>query len=195
MKDNNKNTMNIFKLIVRFLRGGGGDNRKRQESPAVTPYSVLASKIGEKEIKGPKHNDFIVMLLSRLAKWLGDGGDEVAWCGAAIAWAADEARYERVSGWKACRAYAWLGVGTSILEENARIGDVVVFNFSHVGLVDKIEGNYVYVLGGNQSDSINITRFSRASVSSYRRLKPLDGTAPRIPKSVNATAFNAGSTR
>jgi len=48
-------------------------------------------------------------------------------------------------------------------------GDIVVFAH-HVGFFQKFSGNKVAVLGGNQSNKVKVSYFSKSSVLSYRKV-------------------------
>lgn len=138
--------------------------------PSETPdklddpaWLAIARKyLGVKEIKGPHHNPHIV-------EWWKDIGapfkdDETPWCGAFVGGVLVEAGIKPVSGGAAARAWLKLPVELS----KPAYGCVVVFwrgtktgTAGHVGFVvgrDKF-GNLM-VLGGNQSDAVNIKPFA-----------------------------------
>jgi len=55
---------------------------------------------------------------------------------------------------------------------NPQEGDVVIVRTSrgyHVGFFVAFKGNKVLVLGGNQSNSVKVTAYSKGSVVAYRR--------------------------
>ena len=86
---------------------------------------------------------------------------------------------------KSLRARSWLTVGRPVTIDEAEAGfDVVILKRGkakqpgpdvieapgHVGLFAGREGNFVLVLGGNQSDAVNLKRFPVGRVLGIRRL-------------------------
>jgi hypothetical protein len=82
-------------------------------------------------------------------------------------------------------ARSWLRIGAPIALEDARPGfDIVVLQRGtgrqpgpdilaapgHVGFFAALEGDFVRLLGGNQSDAVTVQRFPRAHVLGVRRL-------------------------
>jgi len=99
--------------------------------------------------------------------------DEIPWCSAFI-----NAIVIGCGGpaTKALNARSWLKVGTVI--EKPDFGDIVVFWRGtkegwqgHVGLVVRLEGIRLWVLGGNQDNMVEIKEFNTENVLGYRRLE------------------------
>lgn len=151
-----------------------------------TPYDALASHLGLARIPGPRHEPIIVGWLESLASWLATDGDETAWCGAAAAFACDASEHERVEGWKAARALEWQHVGLPIARADVQRGDCVALTrrggghvaFFHAARAD---GRWD-LLGGNQGGRVSIAPYSLAALVAVRRLRPLDGSPPRLPR-------------
>lgn len=129
----------------------------------------LRAKLGEREIKGPDHNAWI--LACHAVTGLHARDDETAWCSAAACWAMEAA------GWRSPRSAAardWLGWG---LATKPRHGCIVVLNRSsvgptagHVGFLD-LSGpkpGVVLLLGGNQGDCVSLTWYDHNRVLGYR---------------------------
>lgn len=131
------------------------------------PWITEARKhIGQMEIKGPCHNPLILQFWKDIKRG-GIKDDETPWCAAFVG-----AMLER-SGIKSTRfesAKSYLNWGVQIREP--AYGCVVVFSRDgggHVGfVVGKKNNGDLMVLGGNQSDAINIRSFSRERVTGYR---------------------------
>ncbi len=131
------------------------------------PWIIEARKhIGLKEIPGPKHNLTILSWLSQLKAWWKD--DETPWCGVFTAHCFRVSGMQLPKHWM--RAKDW-GNGWGTRLEKPVPGCVVVFERQgggHVGFVLGITKlNELVVLGGNQSNSVNIARFSRDRVFGY----------------------------
>lgn len=121
---------------------------------------------GLREIKGSKHAPEIVQFWKDIKRG-GIKDDETPWCAAFVG-----AMLERVNI-KSSRfegASSYLKWGETLKEPV--LGCVVVFTRDgggHVGFVVGVDsaGNLL-VLGGNQSDAVNIKAFPRTRVTGYR---------------------------
>ena len=135
-------------------------------SPKVIAEAVRY--LGINEIKGKANNQTIM-------SWAKDVGvektytsDEVAWCGLFVAKVVLKAGFDPVQNplW----ALNWSKFGTS--QKIAMLGDVLVFKRDgggHVGFYVAEDKNYFHVLGGNQSDSVNIIRILKSRCVAIRR--------------------------
>lgn len=175
--------------------GAIGQTAKPAPKPAVTP-SPKASEpswmgearrlIGQREIPGPKHNTWIASSWARLgAGWFND--DETPWCGLFVAHCMEAAglTYPKMFP----RAKAWADWGKSC---PPTVGAVVVFGRKgggHVGfLVGESPMNY-YVLGGNQSNAVNITPIAKSRMvpNGIRWPSQLGLPHPGLPKMTGGT--------
>jgi uncharacterized protein (TIGR02594 family) len=131
------------------------------------------SQYGVKEIPGATDHPQIVKYFTELGF---DGSklkDETAWCSAFANWVAKITGHE-FSG--KLNARSWLSVGTST--EAPKWGDVVVLWREspeswkgHVGFYVKESKRYVYVLGGNQRNSVCIKAYPKSRVLDYKKLQ------------------------
>ncbi|NDO82912.1 TIGR02594 family protein [Citrobacter sp. NCU1] len=130
-------------------------------------WLVEAKKyMGEKEIKGTQHNPLILQFWKDIRRG-GIKDDETPWCAAFVG-----AILERCgipsSRYESARSY--LQWGRELKEPG--LGCVVVLlreGGGHVGFVVGTSSNGdLMVLGGNQSDAVNIRSFPRSRVSGYR---------------------------
>lgn len=120
---------------------------------------IADSQRGIKEIKGSRDSSD-VMNMFRVsapdAKWVTH--DEVPWCAAYVGACLERAG---IIGTRSLMARSYLKWGT---ECQIKIGAVVVFPRGkskvkgHVGFVHSFEGPWVYVLGGNQKDAVNVQK-------------------------------------
>ncbi len=122
--------------------------------------------IGVKEIKGAKHNSFIILWLKTLSAWWSD--DEVPWCGVFAAHCMKKAECKLPRYWM--RAKDWLNWGQELSEPC--VGCIVVFERQgggHVGFVVGQDANKnIMVLGGNQGDAVKVSPFDVSRVVGYR---------------------------
>jgi uncharacterized protein (TIGR02594 family) len=131
------------------------------------------SQYGVKEIPGATDHPQIVKYFTELGF---DGAklkDETAWCSAFANWVAKTTGYE-YSG--KLNARSWLTTGIST--EHPDWGDVVVLWREspeswkgHVGFYVKESKRYVYVLGGNQRNSVCIKAYPKNRVLDYKKLQ------------------------
>lgn len=140
------------------------------QPPGPPWLDVARSYIGQREIKGARHNPAILSWWQRMGSHFRD--DETPWCGAFVGGVLAEAGLPKFA--KGAAARAWLGYGKPL--DRPAYGCIVVFwrgkpsGWSgHVGFLVGVDraGNLM-VLGGNQSDAVNIKPFSRSRVLGYR---------------------------
>lgn len=132
-------------------------------------------EIGTKEIKGSSHNEKIIQYAKEAGMdWVND--DETPWCSTFVNWCAKQSGLE-LSG--KANARSWMDVGDNV-DSDPIPGDIVIFWRGskdswkgHVGIFmgfDK-SNKFVFTLGGNQSNSVNISRYKYAQVLGFRRLE------------------------
>ena len=147
----------------------------------ITAFELAQRFVGTKEISGKVANSQILAMLQLDDSSVQD--DEVPWCSAFVNYISWLLRLPRS---KSLAARSWLSIGSSVSIENAESGfDIVVLKrgggdqpgpevlhaLGHVGFFAGYEGDQVLVLGGNQSDSVNITRFPVDRVLGIRSLQ------------------------
>lgn len=136
-------------------------------------YLDLAlSQVGIGEIEGVKDNPEILKYFNVLGF---DGAklkDETAWCSAYVNWVMKESCLDHTGK---LNARSWLKIGEEITEP--KIGDIVVFWREsesswkgHVGFFISEVGDWIYCLGGNQGNSVNISRYPKRRLLGYRRI-------------------------
>lgn len=131
---------------------------------------VALSQYGTKEIVGEDDNQTIVNYAKEAGfDWVED--DETAWCSIFMNWCAMKANKPHTGK---ANARSWLDIGEDV--KVPRIGDIVVFKRGssswqgHVALYVNEDEDFVYVLGGNQSNSVNISPYRKSRLLGYRRL-------------------------
>ncbi len=135
--------------------------------------SIALSQYGVKEVKGVKDHPQIINYFTSMGFEKSKFKDETAWCSAFANWVAQEAGYERS---KKLTARSWLAIGAST--KTPQPGDVVVLWREdpnswkgHVGFLVKESRRYVYLLGGNQGNSVSIKAYPKNRILDYRKLR------------------------
>jgi len=139
---------------------------ERDFGPA--PWMALAEKeIGVTEVPGPVDNERIEEYLRTTTYPVPDRYvDEIFWCSAFVnaimTWAGHR-------GTNSAWSQSWLEWGVPV---QPRYGAIVVFSYGggrgHTGFVHEADASGLLVLGGNQADSVNISRFGYGRVVGYR---------------------------
>lgn len=146
---------------------------------------------GTLETPGTRNNPVIIKWADEVAAchhstyndWAADwyNKDSVPWCGlymAVIACRSAAGKANRFPVNSYLSALAWAGFGLAVDWRNLNniiCGDVAVFSREgggHVGIIIGVstDGKYLVVLGGNQSDAVNIKMISIARLYSVRRI-------------------------
>jgi uncharacterized protein (TIGR02594 family) len=131
---------------------------------------------GLREIPGPRHNATIIGWLTKLRAWWRD--DETPWCGVFCAAVMQEAGlpYPKLY----MRAKAWSDYGALLRPDRLAPGAILVFDRAgggHVGFYVGEDTGHYYVLGGNQSNAVNVMKLgkSRLVASRWPRGEPVIG--------------------
>lgn len=154
----------------------------------ITPYEIAQRFAGIQEVAGSTANPAILAMLRLDAEWPED--DSVPWCSAFmnyVFWLLNLPRS------RSLRARSWLNVGFAVgsLWLAERGHDVVVLKRGggdqpgpevikapgHVGLFHSYDDDngVVKILGGNQSDSVNVKSYSIDRILSIQRVLPVGG--------------------
>lgn len=135
--------------------------------------------IGEKEIKGAQHNPLILQFWKDIRRG-GIKDDETPWCAAFVGAVLERCGIPS-SRYESARSY--LQWGRELKEPG--LGCVVVLlreGGGHVGFVVGMSSNKdLMVLGGNQSDAVNIRAFPRSRISGYRWPTSLSDEPQSLP--------------
>jgi uncharacterized protein (TIGR02594 family) len=127
---------------------------------------IARSLIGLKEVAGSQHSPEILKFWRDIRRG-GIKDDETPWCAAFVGACLERAGIQS-SRFESAKSY--LQWGTALKEPC--LGCIVVFTRDgggHVGfVVGKDSAGRLLVLGGNQSDAVNVKAFPLARVSGYR---------------------------
>ena len=139
----------------------------------LKPFLEMMSLYGLEEIKGSKHEPLILDMFKN-SGYAGIEDDETAWCAAAMNSAAFLTGF-KTSGKLTARSFMDSQVTKRI--ETPYLGCVVCFWRGkpdgwqgHVGFWIREDKKYVYCLGGNQSNSLRISKYPKARLLGYREL-------------------------
>jgi uncharacterized protein (TIGR02594 family) len=131
---------------------------------------IALSQYGIKEVIGQVNNKKIVDYFKEIGHpEVKD--DETAWCSAFVNWVAMKAGYHFTGK---LNARSWLDIGTPTTTPEQ--GDVVILKRAndpqsgHVGFFINQDAYYIYMLGGNQGNQVNITPFHKDNLLGYRQL-------------------------
>ncbi|XOY54965.1 MAG: TIGR02594 family protein [Rhodobacterales bacterium] len=149
----------------------------------MTPFEIALGYIGTTEGPGPANNSTVMeMYVSVGHDWVEH--DSVAWCAAFVGHCLEKAGIRSTRKLTA-RSYLDWGVPVDIAE--AQPGDIGVIPRGssswqgHVFFIDRIEGAWVWGLGGNQSDAVNVKRYPVSKLLGVRRA---GNVAPSVTMSV-----------
>ena len=137
----------------------------------MTPFDIARSYIGTTEGPGPEDNPVIIEMYASVGHdWVEH--DTVAWCAAFVGHCFERAG---IRSTRKLTARSYLDWGIPIEITDAQQGDIGVIprgrsNWQgHVFFIDRIEGAWVWGLGGNQSDAVNIKRYPVSKLLGVRR--------------------------
>lgn len=139
---------------------------QEEKSPKILVQAVKL--IGTKEVVGKKHNPVILEWAKELGLDKVYTADEIPWCGLFIAYCAHKAGLDVVD--KPLWALNWVKYGTKVTEP--MLGDVLTFKRDgggHVGLYVGEDKDCYHVLGGNQGNSVSVSRILKSRLYQARR--------------------------
>jgi uncharacterized protein (TIGR02594 family) len=155
----------------------------------VTAYDLAKAEIGT--VEWSKGDNPKVVAYFKDSGNAGVKNDATAWCAAFVGAMLARAG---VKGTGKLNARSYLDWGVPVARSDARPGDVVVFrrgNSSwqgHVAFFVKDRGAIIDVLGGNQSDAVNVKGYSASQLLGIRRLAPSAVDVSETPNIEHQTA-------
>ena len=152
----------------------------------MTPFEIARSYIGTIEGPGPADNPVIMEMYASVGHdWVEH--DSVAWCAAFVGHCLER------SGIRSTRkltARSYLDWGVPVEVADAQPGDIGVIPRGtsswqgHVFFIDRIDGPWVWGLGGNQDDAVNVKRYPVAKLLGVRRMGSVTSNAPMSVRDV-----------
>jgi uncharacterized protein (TIGR02594 family) len=136
-------------------------------STSTTPawMELAKNEVGQQEVAGQAANPRIIEY--HAATTLKSQSDEVAWCSSFVNWCLTKAG---IAGTRSAAAASWVGWGG---RSETRYGAItVIYNAAsansslsrsgnHVGFLVEDTSTHYVLLGGNQSNSVKVTRFPK----------------------------------
>lgn len=142
------------------------DFLKEEKSPKILVEAV--KHIGIKEIVGSKHNQVILNWAKDLGLSKVYNSDEIPWCGLFVAYCAHAQGLQVVD--KPLWALSWAKYGNKA--DEPMLGDILTFKRDgggHVGIYVGEDDKCYHVLGGNQGNSVSVTRILKSRLFQARR--------------------------
>lgn len=135
----------------------------------VPPWLKIAlHEVGIKEIKGSSHNSRIIEYQQTTAGRYKN--DEVPWCGSFTNWVLRNTFKNPITVQYPERAKSWLDYGVSNGEPS--LGSIAIKSRDGGGHVCFVLGQdmfgYLYCVGGNQNDTVNIQRYPKNVFIDFR---------------------------
>ena len=134
-------------------------------------YDYASSFMGVQEVPGESAEQSNP-IIDKFLNVFGLSNDEVAWCSCFVGYVMDMNGYDISDQTPMARSWDTFGHETT----EPKRGDIVVFwresplsGWGHVGFLDRIEGDKIFVLGGNQSNRVKISWYPKHRLVSYRK--------------------------
>lgn len=174
----------MMKNLLSALKTWSGSILKQPASQsAEARYSwmkIAELERGVTELSADKHNERILQYHATTT--LKAKTDEVPWCSSFVNWCLKQAGYP-ITGSAAARSWAKYGVACK-----PQPGCIVVMTRNgggHVGFYVRETAKTVYILGGNQANSVCISGFSKERVLNYKLPKELNANDAKVHDALN----------
>lgn len=188
----------FFRRIEAYSKERGGKKvlRLRVAKGNKAPWMETAkSQIGVKEKQGAGTDPTVMSYHAASGWWGKEDNNADPWCGSFVAWVMKENNF--VPPQDAFRAKEWINFGTPIPKSAPTYGAIAVKNRSgggHVGFVvgTNTSKTKLYILGGNQDDSVNVTEYPRDVFTNFCLPKNYNAAEDWLPIHTSASVA-AGS--
>jgi len=147
----------------------------------------------------PDHQEAIAGFINRFVPGRVENPSEVekdanAWCAAFAGHVLSNlgvAAPQGEGGFNALRAAQYKNLGKEVSREDAQSGDLVIIRNRttgrhHVGFFVNSSDQGVAILGGNQNDQVNVTRYPNNRDYSFRRIDGMESISPEALKAVQS---------
>lgn len=137
----------------------------------MTPLICALKEYNVSSIPGVGNNPRVLKYFADIGhSWVKE--DDTAWCACFANWVLKQCGYEG-TGSLLARSFLKLGQPTT----TPLVGDIVVLwrispasGYGHVGFFIKETETTVFILGGNQTERVNIQEFPKTRLLGYRKL-------------------------
>jgi uncharacterized protein (TIGR02594 family) len=139
---------------------------KNETAPKILVEAV--KHLGVKEFVGLTHNPIILGWAKSLSLSTIYTNDEIPWCGLFVAYCCHAQGLQVVD--RPLWALNWNKFGNRVSEP--MLGDVLTFKRDgggHVGIYVGEDATHYHVLGGNQNNSVSISRIAKNRLNQARR--------------------------
>jgi uncharacterized protein (TIGR02594 family) len=160
----------------------------------MTPFEIARGYIGTTEGPGPENNPVIMAMYASVGHdWVEH--DSVAWCAAFVGHCLERAG---IRSTRKLTARSYLDWGVPVEIADSQPGDIGVIPRGssswqgHVFFIDRIDGPWVWGLGGNQSDAVNIKRYPVSKLLGVRRAGHVASAVPMSIRDVQTRLRTLG---
>ena len=160
----------------------------------MTPFDIARGYIGMTEGPGPVDNPKILEMYASVGHdWVEH--DSVAWCAAFVGHCLERAG---IRSTRKLTARSYLDWGVPVEAADAQQGDIGIIPRGksswqgHVFFIDRIEGAWVWGLGGNQDDAVNIKRYPVSKLLGIRRAGDVTSNATMSVRDVQSRLRSLG---
>lgn len=168
----NEATVDLLRQAPRYNSIVVGIPAKPVDVPVEPVWMREARRyMGLREIAGPKSNPTILGWAARLGGWVASfyKNDDTPWCGLAVAAWISVTLPREVMPSNPLGALNWSKFGRPLRVPS--VGAILTFRREgggHVGLYVGEDETHFHVLGGNQSNSVSITRIDKERLAAIR---------------------------
>jgi uncharacterized protein (TIGR02594 family) len=139
---------------------------QNETAPKILVEAV--KHLGVKEFIGKEHNPIILGWAKSLSLSTIYTNDEIPWCGLFVAYCCHAQGLQVVD--RPLWALNWNKYGTQVI--SPMLGDVLTFKRDgggHVGIYVGEDATHYHVLGGNQNNSVSVSRIAKIRLNQARR--------------------------
>lgn len=139
-------------------------------APLLPWYEEAKRYQGLTEVAGSGNNRTIIGWAKKLGGWVADyyAADSIPWCGLAMAnWISTTLPDEPLPG-NPLSALAWSKFGIACEPQPGAILTFSRDGGGHVGFYVSEDADYFHVLGGNQSNKVNVTKVAKSRLKASR---------------------------
>jgi uncharacterized protein (TIGR02594 family) len=139
---------------------------KEEKAPKLLVEAV--KHLGVKEFVGPTHNPVILGWAEATGLKNVYTNDEIPWCGLFVAYCCHAQGLQVVE--RPLWALNWNKFGNKV--DEPMLGDILTFKRNgggHVGIYVGEDNTHYHVLGGNQNNSVSVSRIAKSRLNQARR--------------------------